>query len=338
LRDELELHVRVLRPQNSAHLPKYTPGSSAHVEDVRLAGDHLQLAVQLRNPERVDDVGRLELEAHALADRDVDLVRRREPVVGVLDLPPEHVAAHQDRVLDVRRRPSKTCSPRRVRKVAAPRMIVGMMPPPMITKPVVRPSSQEGRTGGGAAGISARRASAAWSTASTPAALPGGGSWTAPAAPRSSAAALEAALSSSARARERARTIATANRAKTMTLTTVAVQNRIHQMLAISAAAGPRGRRARGISQPVSSRMEAPQPNDASRRASRNWLLIDCSLLVRDVGDRPWRNVARSYHRANTPQASVTAPGRFVTPWSFFVLEEATMAGSSVTATSRRLP
>jgi hypothetical protein len=59
-----------------------------HVELIErlLAGHDVELEVELRNPERVDDVGRLEDEPHGLVDRQVQVRRvgRRADVEDVL--------------------------------------------------------------------------------------------------------------------------------------------------------------------------------------------------------------------------------------------------------------
>ena len=63
-------------PQYSAHAPRKMPvrvGSSA--SRVHAAGNHVHLAAERRDPERVDDVATVQLELDRLADRQPDLVR-----------------------------------------------------------------------------------------------------------------------------------------------------------------------------------------------------------------------------------------------------------------------
>ncbi len=76
------------RPQNSAHCPRKTPGLSRVEDDVvRLAGDHVDLPVQLGHPEAVDHVGARHPDVHRHPDRDVDLVRRARAVRRIGDVP-----------------------------------------------------------------------------------------------------------------------------------------------------------------------------------------------------------------------------------------------------------
>ena len=76
-----------------------------------MPGDHVDLAVQLRDPERMDHVTGPGDEVHALARRDVDLVRGDGRRARVAHLPEPLVADDLDRH---RRRP-------RVRRVRRPR-------------------------------------------------------------------------------------------------------------------------------------------------------------------------------------------------------------------------
>ena len=69
-------------------------------QPVHAAGDHVHLAAERGNPEGMDDVGALQQELDALADRQPDLVggENRSAAVGqaVDDPPPELLAGHLD--------------------------------------------------------------------------------------------------------------------------------------------------------------------------------------------------------------------------------------------------
>ena len=100
-------------PQYSAHWPRKTPGWSASSHSVvQPARDEIDLALQLRDPQAVDDVVRQQVDGDRTADRNVNLVGRRHlergRVVGILDVPPPLVAGHLDahRVRHAQRRPS----------------------------------------------------------------------------------------------------------------------------------------------------------------------------------------------------------------------------------------
>jgi hypothetical protein len=53
-----------------------------------LVRNRLNLATKLRHPERVDDIGGFDFQADLLANRDVQLIRRDDAEVRVLELPP----------------------------------------------------------------------------------------------------------------------------------------------------------------------------------------------------------------------------------------------------------
>ncbi len=73
-----------------------------HTND-RMAGYGVHLACELRYPEVMDDVGRLDADQDIPADRNVDLVRG-ERAARVASLPPPLVARHDDVRLAIVRR------------------------------------------------------------------------------------------------------------------------------------------------------------------------------------------------------------------------------------------
>ena len=92
------------RPQYSAHWPEYSPIVVARDRQVRrAAGNRVLLAREVRDPERVDDVGGGERQEDRRVDRDVHLVRGGEAggLVGVVVLPPPLLPGDVD-VDDVR--------------------------------------------------------------------------------------------------------------------------------------------------------------------------------------------------------------------------------------------
>ena len=87
--DDQEAHAGVL---DAAELGALAPVGARRLgreaQHVVLAGDHVDLAGQLRHPEAVDHVVGVEPDLDRLAGREVDLVGRREPGVGIGDIPP----------------------------------------------------------------------------------------------------------------------------------------------------------------------------------------------------------------------------------------------------------
>ena len=96
--DDVERHVRVLEPAELGALPAVDAGS-ARVEDdvVRPPGDHIDLAVELRDPKAVDDVRAPDANVDGHADRNVDLVRRPRAGARIRDVP-EPVACRRRRL------------------------------------------------------------------------------------------------------------------------------------------------------------------------------------------------------------------------------------------------
>src|SRR5581483_11210982 len=97
LRDDLEPHVRVLQ---SAVLGTEAPVRARlldrDVQVVGLARDHVLLARDLGYPERVDHVGRGQLEVDLRVDRHVDLVRGPDVASGIRHVPPPLTADDLD--------------------------------------------------------------------------------------------------------------------------------------------------------------------------------------------------------------------------------------------------
>ena len=75
----VERHVRVLQPAVFAAHARETCPDLSRLEPrlVHLPGNDVHLSRDLREPEAVDHVGAMQPHAHRLADREVDLVRRR---------------------------------------------------------------------------------------------------------------------------------------------------------------------------------------------------------------------------------------------------------------------
>src|SRR5207253_9120985 len=65
-------------------------------EVVRAVRHDVALATELRSPERVNNVGRAKSEIHGAPDRNVDLVRRGDSVLGISEFPPPLVAGDVD--------------------------------------------------------------------------------------------------------------------------------------------------------------------------------------------------------------------------------------------------
>ena len=84
-------------PQNSAHTPRYVPGSSASMhERVGAVREGVELAGEVRHPEAVDHVGRGQPQLDPLADRDVHLVGDGDVLVAVRRRPRELTADDVD--------------------------------------------------------------------------------------------------------------------------------------------------------------------------------------------------------------------------------------------------
>ena len=88
LGEDVHRHVRVLQPAELGALAAVAAGRRRRAGPVRAARDHVDLPVQLRHPEAVDDVVGAHDEQHAGAHRDVDLVRGDRVRAGVAHLPP----------------------------------------------------------------------------------------------------------------------------------------------------------------------------------------------------------------------------------------------------------
>src|SRR5947209_1170953 len=94
LGDDHERHVRVLQAAELRALPAIEAGLVRFdPEFVDAAGNEIALAVQVRDPEAVDDVARIEAQQDGRVDGDVDLVRVddllvRRQRVGILHFPP----------------------------------------------------------------------------------------------------------------------------------------------------------------------------------------------------------------------------------------------------------
>src|SRR3954471_22261433 len=100
--DDARLHLRVERAADEAAVPLVRPGPvdlEARVVDA--AGNRLELAAELRDPEAVDHVAGHDGQAHLRSDRDVERVDRLRPV-RIVELPVELMPL--DRDLAVRRR------------------------------------------------------------------------------------------------------------------------------------------------------------------------------------------------------------------------------------------
>ncbi|EEF23974.1 conserved hypothetical protein, partial [Ricinus communis] len=67
-----------------------------YAQDIAAAGDHVELAVQPRDPQAMDDVGRLQFQRHGPTGGDMDLVGVLEGLaagrVEIADPPPPHLA------------------------------------------------------------------------------------------------------------------------------------------------------------------------------------------------------------------------------------------------------
>ena len=97
LRDHPHRHVRVLEAAELSALAAIDARLVGDEQDsVRLARDHVDLPVQLRYPERMDDVVGLRDDLHPRAGRDVDLVRRHRVGPRITHLPEPLVAGDLD--------------------------------------------------------------------------------------------------------------------------------------------------------------------------------------------------------------------------------------------------
>ena len=105
LGDDIEGHVRVLQSAELGALPAVDPGLVRAQEDRVAAPRHrVDLAVEARHPERVQDVGGRRDHAHRRAHGDVDLVRGRDPLLRIADRPEPLLADDVDRHLRAARR------------------------------------------------------------------------------------------------------------------------------------------------------------------------------------------------------------------------------------------
>src|SRR5207245_11305325 len=95
-----EAHVRVRRAAvlGTESVPDATRDRAVGrvPEVVRAVRHDVALATELRSPERVNNVGRAKSEIHGAPDRNVDLVRRGDSVLGISEFPPPLVAGDVD--------------------------------------------------------------------------------------------------------------------------------------------------------------------------------------------------------------------------------------------------
>src|SRR5688572_33194680 len=85
----MQRHSRVLEPAVFSALPAIRPSESRVEPDrVRATGHEVDLAVEARYPEAVDDVGRSQCHAYRLADGDMDFVGGDDAQPRVSNLPP----------------------------------------------------------------------------------------------------------------------------------------------------------------------------------------------------------------------------------------------------------
>ena len=104
LSDDEESHVGVLEAAELGALSAVDAGLiGLQHQGVGGLWEEVELAVQLRHPEAVDDVGRREPQLDGLADGDVQLVGHRDAVFRIGGGPPELVAGDVDLHAAVRR-------------------------------------------------------------------------------------------------------------------------------------------------------------------------------------------------------------------------------------------
>ena len=95
--DDAEPHVGVRQPAELRALSEVDAGHARHEDDaVRVAGDDVALAAELRHPEAVDHVRGSELQANGSAGGQVDLVGRHDAEPRIADLPPPLVRRDVD--------------------------------------------------------------------------------------------------------------------------------------------------------------------------------------------------------------------------------------------------
>ena len=88
-------HVGVRRAAELRALTVVLAGCVGRQHDARhAAGDRVALAPEPGDPEAVDDVGPRDLEAHRAPGRKVEIGRRRDPEIRVLEFPPPLVPDH----------------------------------------------------------------------------------------------------------------------------------------------------------------------------------------------------------------------------------------------------
>ena len=100
MHDHTQEHVRVLKPAERRAVSEVCAGGKRlDPRLVRAVGDQIGFSRQLRNPEAVDDIRRLERKGGrmaaldcARAHRDMDLVGRDDSLLRVANLPPPLVA------------------------------------------------------------------------------------------------------------------------------------------------------------------------------------------------------------------------------------------------------